>query len=387
MKKILILGSTGSIGRSTADIIRNNRRDFRVLGITGNSNYRALISQARALSPAFVVTVEKKNEAIIRQNISTGIKVISGKEGLLEAVSSVNTDLTVSAISGYSGILPTFEAIKKTKTLAIANKEVIVSCGVLFKAETARRGVHVLPVDSEHSAIFQCLEGEDPDNIEKVIITASGGPFHSLPGYKMRGITPEAALRHPTWKMGKKVTIDSSTLANKGMEVIEAHYLFNLPYEKIDVLIHRQSVIHSIVEFRDGSSLAQMAVSDMRVPIQYALYYPERRRNRIVKKLKLSEIRTLTFDRPDMKKFPLLALAYRAGRKGMSFPAVFSAANEESVNAFLRGSIRFTDIADITGKVLSAHRPEKIKSPEDAMGVVRKARQSASEIISDRALK
>jgi 1-deoxy-D-xylulose-5-phosphate reductoisomerase len=301
-----------------------------------------------------------------------------GTTGLLRAASDTGADLVVSAIVGSAGLLPTMGAIAAGKDVALVNKECLVMAGDLVTAEAQRRGIRILPVDSEHSAIFQCLEGRDASQLRRIVLTASGGPFRARPRATFASITPEEALRHPNWAMGKKITIDSATLMNKGLEVIEAHWLFGLPVTQVDVIIHPQSIIHSLVEFVDGSMLAQLGVPDMRVPIQYALTYPERRAN-AVPRLALESLAGLIFEAVDREKFPCLDLAYEAAQAGGSSPTVLNAANEVAVQRFLSRRIGFDEIPTLIRKALDAHPRQAVSSVEEVLEVDREVRRRLEE--------
>ena len=354
MKSIVILGSTGSIGTQTLEIVRMFPSSFRVVGLAAGSNVPLLVEQVREFQPELVASSGGGLAALPRL---AGVRPVRTEE----LASYPGADLVVVATSGSSGLLPTLAAIKARKNVALANKEVLVMAGHIVVKEARQAGVTILPVDSEHSAIWQCLWGEDSrpgetKRTSRIILTASGGPFRKLSTEEMAGVSPEQALRHPTWRMGKKVTIDSATLFNKGMEVIEAHWLFNEPYSNIEVVIHPESVIHSMVEFCDGSIKAQMSCPDMRLPIQLALSYPERWENNSFPRLNMAELKALTFEMPDLSRFPCLRLAREAGEKGGTYPAVASAADEVAVELFLSGKVGFGEIARVIEGTLNAHR-------------------------------
>ncbi len=355
MKKIAILGSTGSIGTQTLDVIREHQ-DIEVLGLAARSNIRLLEEQIREFSPRMVaVWDEEKAKDLAVRVADLPVKVTAGMEGLLEVASMPDTEMVVMAVVGMIGIRPTMAAIEAGKDIALANKETLVTAGHLIMPLAEEHGVSILPVDSEHSAIFQCLQGNDYDKIAKIYLTASGGPFRGKRQEDLLNIRPEDALKHPNWNMGPKVTIDSATLVNKGLEVMEAKWLFRVPVEKIQVVIQPQSIIHSMVEYVDGSVMAQLAVPDMKLPIQYALYYPDRR-ERSGERLDFKTLKELTFEEPDYKTFYALFLAYVAGATGGTLPTVFNAANELAVQMFLNHEINFLEITQIIEDCMSVHR-------------------------------
>ena len=351
MKKLLILGSTGSIGINALNVIRNFPEKFRVSGLTVNNRIDLLEPQIKEFSPEFVVVKNKELAEELRTRINKRIKIFSGDAGITEAASSEYYDILISAVVGFAGLIPTIEAVKRGKRIALANKETLVSAGEFVKNLAAMNNAEIIPVDSEHSAIFQCLIGESIGEVEKLILTASGGPFREKGKEKFKEITVEDALNHPNWKMGNKITIDSATMMNKGLEVIEAHWLFNLPKEKIDVLIHPQSIVHSMVQFVDGSIKAQISLPDMKLPIQYALTYPERLPNDFPR-TNLQDISNLTFSVPDLNKFECLKLAYDTLESGGTAPCILNAANEIAVDKFLKNEIKFPDIPALICKAL-----------------------------------
>ena len=356
MKKITILGSTGSIGLSTLDVIGKNPGRFQVVALAAGQNVKLLKNQIEILKPKIVSVNTKENALKLRQALSPNIKVkiLYGKEGLNDIASFPEAKIVVSAISGAAGLMPTLAAIEAGKDIALANKETMVMAGEIVNRRAKIKKVKIIPVDSEHSAIFQCLQGENIKDLKRIILTASGGPFLNFNTNQLKQVKLSQALKHPRWKMGKKITIDSATLMNKGLEVIEAKWLFNLDIEKIDVLIHPQSIVHSMIELIDGSVLAQMGIPDMRIPISYALTYPERILNDL-SSLNLLKTEKLEFRTPDIKKFPCLRLAYEAGLCGGTTPAVLNAANEIAVAAFLDQKIKFVDLPGIIDMVLTAH--------------------------------
>lgn len=346
MKKIAILGSTGSIGTQTLDIVRTNA-DLQVLALAAGSNVERMEEQVREFKPMLAVMWSEKAAKDLRERIKDlDVKVLWGMDGLTEAAVLTEVEVLVTAIVGMIGIRPTIAAIEAGKTIALANKETLVCAGHLIMPLAKEKGVSILPVDSEHSAIFQSMNGEPKNRIEKLLLTASGGPFRGKTREELVNVRPEDALKHPNWSMGRKITIDSSTLVNKGLEVIEAKWLFDVALSQIQVVVHPQSVIHSMVEYADGGIMAQLGTPDMRLPIQYALFYPDRR-PMAGKRLDFYELSQITFEKPDTENFKGLALAYRAAEAGGSMPTVFNAANEKAVNLFLEGKISYLQIAEI----------------------------------------
>ena len=354
MKKIAVLGSTGSIGTQTLDIVRANG-DIRVESVAAGSNIDLLEKQIREFHPriAAVWNEEKAKELSVRV-ADTRTRVLAGKEGIIAAATVEKADVVVTGIVGMIGIEPTIAAIRCGKDIALANKETLVCAGHLIMPLAKERGVRILPVDSEHSAIFQSLRGNKKNRIAKILLTASGGPFRNYTAAELKKVTLEDALKHPNWSMGKKVTIDSSTMVNKGLEVMEAHWLFNVDYKDIQVVIQPQSIIHSMVEYEDGAVIAQLGVPDMKLPIQYALYYPKRRFLG-GGRLDFAAMKSIEIAAPDMKKFPGLKLAYEAGKTGGSMPTVFNAANEAAVRAFLEKKIGWGDIAKMIVSAMEQH--------------------------------
>ncbi len=346
MKKIAILGSTGSIGTQTLDIVRE-QGDIQVVAMAAGSNIRLLEAQMREFRPSLVSVWDEKKASELRTNTKDlGIKIVSGMEGLLEVSVIPESEILVTAIVGMLGIRPTIAAIKAGKKIALANKETLVTAGHIIIPLAKEYKVPILPVDSEHSAIFQSLQGAGDNKISKILLTASGGPFRGRKSDDLKNIQVEDALKHPNWSMGRKITIDSSTLVNKGLEVMEAKWLFDVTLDQIQVVVHPQSVIHSAVEYQDGAVIAQLGTPDMRLPIQYALYYPERR-NLSGKRLDLFEIANLTFEKPDTDTFRGLALAYQAMEKGGNIPTAYNAANEKAVSLFLDRKISYPEITEL----------------------------------------
>jgi len=381
MKNVVILGSTGSIGRSTLEVISKFPERFRVIGLSTNTSADRLIEQAVVFKVPYVAVSDERAYLKVKDALKgKDTKVLSGKEGLVELACLEDAHTVVAAIVGCVGLIPTYEAMRAGKVIALANKEVLVAAGSIFMRESSRNGSKILPVDSEHSALFQCLLGQDRGALKKIVLTASGGPFHGLKRDVLADMTAELALKHPNWSMGRKITIDSATLMNKGLEVIEAHHLFGLPLSDIEVLIHRQSIIHSMVSFRDGSYIAQMSNPDMKGPIAFALSYPERLEG-VMQDLDLSALSGLTFERPDLESFPCLGLAYEALRIGKTMPAVLNAANEVAVSAFLDGIIGFNEISVIIERVMDVHEPLELDSLETALESDQWARKRALEVI------
>ncbi len=351
--RLVVLGSTGSIGRQTLDVVRSLPGRFNVIALAAGSNITLLEEQVREFRPRFVCAGREADYFMARGS-NDGIAIRWAE--MEEMAGHPDADLVVVATVGSAGLGPTLAAIRAGKSVALANKEVLVMAGHIITAEAQRSGAGLRPIDSEHSAIWQCLWGENHDSIQRITVTASGGPFRDTPLHELSRVTAEEALRHPNWQMGQKITVDSATLLNKGLECIEARWLFDVPLERIDVLLHRESVVHSLVEFRDGSVKAQLGMPDMRLPIQCALTYPDRLPGGSVPRLDLKLIGTLSFGPPNTKQYPCLGLALEAGRRGGSCPAVLAAADELAVQHFLAGHIRFTDIARIISDALNAHR-------------------------------
>ena len=355
MKKIGILGSTGSIGTQTLEIVRSNE-DLQVTALAAGSNVREMERQIREFSPQYAVMWAPEAADELKKKVAdTGTKVLQGMDGLLEIAVMEQMDVLVTAIVGMIGIRPTIAAIQAGKTIALANKETLVTAGHIIMPLAAEKKVSILPVDSEHSAIFQSMHGENKDRVRKILLTASGGPFRGKKREELRDITVEDALRHPNWSMGRKITVDSSTLVNKGLEVIEAKWLFGVEPEDIQVVVHPQSIVHSAVQYVDGAIIAQMGVPDMKLPIQYALFYPERRPMG-GKRVDLFQLGQLTFEKPDTDTFPGLELAYRAAQAGGSMPTVYNAANEKAVELFLEGKLSYLGIGELIEEAMGRHK-------------------------------
>ena len=356
MRKIVLLGSTGSIGTQTLDVVRNNKEELTVVGIAANSSVDKIEEQVREFHPKYVAMFDTAAATKLQEKISDlGIKVLSGMEGLLEIVSVPEADTVLTAVVGMIGIQPTIRAIEAGKDIALANKETLVCAGHIIMPLAKEKGVSILPVDSEHSAIFQSLNGEPRDKVEKILLTASGGPFRGKKRSELENMTAADALKHPNWDMGPKVTIDSSSLVNKGLEVMEARWLFDVSLDNIEVVVHPQSIVHSAVQYVDGAVMAQLGVPDMKLPIQYALFYPDRR-PMAEKRLDLFELHSLTFEKPDTDTFRGLKLAFDAARCGGSMPTVFNAANEMAVKRFLKGDIKYLQIYEMIEKAMENHK-------------------------------
>ena len=381
MRKLSILGSTGSIGTSALDVVRRNRARFEVVALAAGRNLDLLKEQIVEFDPEVVSVMDEEHARRLRE--MTGpvrADILSGTEGCCRCASLKGADMVLSAMVGAAGLLPTLAAIEAGKAIALANKETLVTAGSLVMERVRAKGVMLIPVDSEHSAIFQCLEGQQRGAVRRIVLTASGGPFLRHTREQMEAVTTAEALKHPNWTMGRKITIDSASMMNKGLEVIEARWLFDVDYDRIDVVIHPRSIVHSMVEFRDGSILAHLGVPDMRIPIAYALTWPERI-PQPGSLLDLTRAGALEFLEPDRERFPSLDMAYAAGRAGGTAPAVMNGANEVAVEAFLEGRIRFTDMAATIKEVLSRHDREEIRSVEDVLRADRWARETAQTII------
>jgi len=365
LKRIAILGSTGSIGQQTLEVARVFRDRLSVVGLGAGSNTRLLASQVNEFQPRMVSFQGSKTD--LRRRLPSGRTSSPKMVSLEEMASHPDVDLVVIVTAGKAGLAPTLVAIRARKEVALANKEVLVMAGALVMAEAKKHGVKIRPVDSEHSAIWQCLKGEQKKKVARLLLTASGGPFLRYPAKKLAEITTEQALNHPTWKMGRKVTVDSATLMNKGMEVIEAHWLFGMPYSRISVVVHAESIVHSMVQFADGSIKAQLSRPDMRLPIQYALVYPDRHFNPQLPIMEWDKSMALNFEPPDLVRFPCLRLAQEAGEKGGTYPAVLCAADEVAVELFLSHQISLTDIARLVEDALERHRGVRRPSLEDIL--------------------
>jgi 1-deoxy-D-xylulose-5-phosphate reductoisomerase len=380
MKNIAILGSTGSIGRSSLEVIQTLPDQFRVTYLTANKNIELLQKQIAQFHPRGVVVLDKCNALSLEKVLNGRVKIYSGQEGLLEIVTREDVDIVISSLVGFAGLKPTINAIKHGKTIALANKETLVVAGQLMTSLLKEFGARLVPIDSEHSAILQCLVGEESSHVAKLILTASGGPFLNKALSEFESITVEEALNHPNWSMGKKVTIDSATLMNKGLEVIEAHWLFDLPPERIEVVIHPQSIIHSMVEFIDGSLKAQMGLPDMKIPIQYALTYPSRVAMN-GKRVNFPKLCAMTFFEPDRKKFRCLQIAFDVLGLGGTSPAAMNAANEVAVEAFLGRKITFNRIPELIDKAISWHKSVPRPELEDIVAADASVREYVHSLL------
>jgi len=378
-KRIAILGSTGSIGTQSLEVISQYPDKFEIEILTAFNNAELLISQAKKYSPNAVVIANDKKYLEVKEALSNlPIKVFVGEKSISDIIESENVDVIIAAMVGFSGLIPVVNAIKHNKTIALANKETLVVAGSLINEKLVNTKSSIIPIDSEHSAIFQCLCGEQKKSVEKIILTASGGPFRNFNVDELQHVTKTQALNHPNWTMGAKVTIDSATMMNKGLEVIEAHWLFNVTTNNIDVVIHPQSIIHSMVQFNDGSVKAQLGNPDMRIPIQYALTYPERYYNK-TQRVDFVKLKNLTFEEPDLNKFPCLKIAYESLKTGGNVPCIMNAANEIAVNKFLNEEISFTQIPEIIIKTIQ--KVTFIKKPElsDLIDTDKESRKIASK--------
>jgi 1-deoxy-D-xylulose-5-phosphate reductoisomerase len=383
MKKISILGSTGSIGVSTLEIVASHPDRFQVAALSAGSNLELLVEQIERFSPRLVAVItEESAQKLKSMLIGKKPEILSGVPGMIAVATMAESDLVVAAIVGAAGLVPTAAAIQAGKDLALANKETLVTAGHLIMGMVREKGINLYPVDSEHSAVFQSMQGHRRDDVKRIILTASGGPFFNYPLERLAQVTIKEALNHPNWSMGRKITIDSATMMNKGLEVIEARWLFDIAPEKISVHIHPQSIIHSMVEYVDGCVMAQLGVPDMKAPIAYALTFPERVETG-VKPLDLTSLSGLSFFAPDASRFPALRLAYQAMKAGESMPTVLNAANEVAVEAFLEGRIRFLDIPAVIEKTMSVHSPQPLASIEEVLFVDRWGREKGREIIGE----
>ena len=367
MKKIAILGSTGSIGTQTLEVVREHSDELSVTALAAGTNKERLLEQIREFHPSLVSLSDEKMALELKRELEgTGVEVLSGMEGLIAVAGMEESDIVVTAVVGMMGILPTMEAIKKGKDIALANKETLVTAGHLIIPMAKEYGVSILPVDSEHSAIFQCLHNARKQDVDSILLTASGGPFRGKSLEDLSKVTLEDALRHPNWSMGQKITIDSSTMVNKGLEVMEARWLFDVDYSRIQVVVQPQSIIHSMVQFVDGAILAQLGTPDMKVPIEYALFYQERR-SLAGERLDFGTLKSITFEKPDYNVFRGLALALEAGKAGGTMPTVFNAANEKAVAKFLRKEIGYLDIIRLIEKCMDAHQVKATPSLEEIL--------------------
>lgn len=380
MRKISILGSTGSIGTQTLEVVEI-LENIKVMAITGNSNVKLLEEQARKFQPELIAVMDEENAEILKEKLSDlNIRVVSGMNGLVEAATYEGVDTVVTSVVGNVGLKPTFEAIRAGKNIALANKETLVSAGQLVMDLAKKHNINIYPVDSEHSAIFQSLQGNEGNKIERILLTASGGPFRGKNREELLHVTAADALKHPNWSMGNKITIDSATLMNKGLEVMEAKWLFGVDVDQIEVLVHPQSIVHSAVEYEDGAIVAQLGEPDMRVPIQYALTYPKRIKNPFPR-VDFTQRNNLTFDKPDMETFKCLSLAYRALKTGGTLPAVLNGANEVAVARFLKGDIGFLDIPELIEQTMDAYTVKYEYTLEDLLEADAWAKDYAAKVV------
>jgi 1-deoxy-D-xylulose-5-phosphate reductoisomerase len=382
MKRLAILGSTGSIGVNTLDIVEQFREEFEVLALAAGTNLSVLREQVKRFKPRIVSVLNQDLARALREDLcEEKVEVIFGEEGLIRTATFPGVDLVVSAVVGSIGLLPLLAAIEEGKDVALANKESIVMAGEIIIKKAQEKGVAILPIDSEHSAIFQALGGKTGgEGVKRIILTASGGPFYTLPAEALQAVSPQEALAHPVWEMGPKISVDSATMMNKGLEVIEAHWFFQIPPERIEILIHPQGIVHSLVEYVDGSIIAQLSIPDMRIPIAYALSYP-RRLATDLPGLNLVELNHLTFDPPDFEKFPSLKLAYEALQGGGTLPAVLNAANEVAVEAFIEESLKFTAIPLLIKQVMEEYEVKSAHTIEDILMADHWAREKARVIL------
>ena len=378
-KNIIILGSTGSIGKSTLEIVEKHPDKLKVTGLVANSSWETLIGQVKKFNPEFVVLSNEEAFENFNKN-NPGVKAYSGFDSIVDMVKNTEADLIVNALMGARGLIPTVEALKRKIPLAIANKETLVVAGKLVTRLASENNLPLLPIDSEHSAIWQCLRGESDNKIRRIILTASGGPFRDTPAEQLKNVTLEQALAHPNWDMGPKITIDSATMFNKGLEVIEAYWLYDVKPEQIEVTIHRESIIHSMVEFEDASIKAQLGIPDMKIPIAYALFYPQRFPVS-APYMDFSKAFQLHFEPPDLNKFRALKLAFDSLKSGATYPAVLNAANEVAVNEFLNENIKFLDIVNVVESVLNTHTPLEDYTLEDILQIDKAARDDAAKFI------
>lgn len=382
MRRISILGSTGSIGRQALEVVAALPEEIAVHALVAHSNDALLEQQIQAFAPAFAVLAEEDAAKRLRERYRGKTEILSGKAAIEAAVTAGEIDTVLTAFVGFAGVEPTLAAIRAGKRIALANKETLVAAGAVVTALARECGVSILPVDSEHSALLQSMTGERRETLERLILTASGGPFRGWQKEQLARVSVAQCLNHPNWAMGRKITVDSATLMNKGLEVIEAYWLFGVPYDKISVVVHPQSIIHSMVEYQDGAVIAQLGLPDMRLPIQYALLQQERPRSPWPR-LRLSEAKALTFEEPDRETFQALDLAYEAGRRGQTWPCVLNAANEIAVEGFLAGELPFLAIVDIVERTLNAHMPQRELSLETVLAADAWAREAARCLIRD----
>ncbi|MCQ9207507.1 MAG: 1-deoxy-D-xylulose-5-phosphate reductoisomerase [Omnitrophica bacterium] len=379
MKKVVILGSTGSVGVNALRVIARHRDAFKVVGLTANTNAELLAGQANSFKPRLLGIGDPSQYARVKSALKTPKRVLKGIEGLIEIASMKEADIVLVAMSGTACIRPLIAAIGAKKRIALANKEAIVSAGPIVMGMARSLGVEIIPVDSEHNSIFQCIRSENKESIKKIFLMGTGGPLKNIARNIFDRLNPSRILAHPIWKMGKKISVDSATMMNKGLEVIEASYLFGMDTKKIEVLLHPEAIIHSMVEFKDGNIMANLFYPDMRFPIFYALNYPERRVSHLPR-LDFSKMRNITFDMPNHRKFPALELCYYAARRGGTYPAALNSANEEAVKLYLEGKIRFTRVVDAIKKVLKRHKNTPSPSIGDILNVDRWAKEEVKRL-------
>lgn len=384
MKKISLLGATGSIGMQTLEILRAYPESFRLVAMAFGNNVEVGQRIIHEFKPKLVSVHSKEIKERLKHAVSDDTKIVYGQEGLIEVAAHPDCDVVLNAVVGHVGLMPTLAAIQAGKTIAIANKETLVTAGHIVMETAKEKGVQILPVDSEHSAIFQCLNGEKKSEVAKIILTASGGSFRDRTREELKNVTVEEALAHPNWSMGAKITIDSATMMNKGLEVIEAHWLFQLPYEQIEVILHKESIVHSMVEFQDASVIAQLGFPDMKIPIQYALTYPSRLENSKTKRLNLTEIGKLHFSEVDFDRFRCLKMAYEAGKQGGTMTTVLNVANEEAVAAFLSGKISFLEIETLIENALDKHQLINEPSLDDIIATGEETRRFVRKLIENK---
>ncbi|SDB90185.1 1-deoxy-D-xylulose-5-phosphate reductoisomerase [Shouchella lonarensis] len=382
MKKVSLLGSTGSIGTQTLDVIHANAEHFSVVGLACGTNIALAREQITTFRPEIVSVAHAADAKMLQEEFGRSITFCHGVDGLVEVARWQEADVVVTAVTGAVGLVPTLAAIESGKTIALANKETLVTAGHLVMAAARKHNVAIIPVDSEHAAIFQCLNGESRTTVDRLILTASGGSFRDRTRAELAGVTVEQALAHPNWSMGAKITIDSATMMNKGLEVIEAHWLFDIDYDKIDVVIHQESIIHSMVEYVDRNVIAQLGTPDMRVPIQYALTYPDRLARPQTERLRLHELGTLHFAKLDTRRYPAMKFAYDAGRAGGTMPTVLNAANEVAVAAFLQGKISFLQIEEMIERALTEHTRMDHPTLEEIQAVDHEVRKKLQSVCS-----
>jgi len=384
LKNICLLGSTGYIGINSLRVIKGNPNRYRIVALGAGRNIDLLLDQIKEFKPRFaaVLSAELARELKIKLNNRTGTEILYGTAGYIEIATLPDVHMTIAAMTGSSGLLPTFSAVAAGKDVALANKEILVVAGSLLMRESKKAGVNIFPIDSEHSAIQQSIQGHRREDLKRIILTGSGGPFKDLPIERLSKVTPQEALRHPRWRMGRKISIDSATMLNKGVEAIEAKWLFNVEMDQIEILLHPQSIIHSMVEYMDGSIIAQLAPADMRIPIAYALSYPRHLKGELPS-LDLLEIGALSFERPDTRRFRCLDLSLAAGKIGLSMPAVLNGADEVAVNAFLEGKIGFLDIPHVIEETMEKHETFPLASIDEAIEADQWAQSRAKEILEE----